>query len=107
MTNAFKSYWILRLLLGAGVWLLVLTGAVMAEGGPEAAMESGENEEMGLAALGVVVVGALIGAIWDNFVASGLASFIVYGEFYFSTPPLDRSTPRPYFQSDEPKRLYQ
>jgi hypothetical protein len=54
-----------------------------------------------------VVVGALIGAIWDNFVASGLASFIVYGEFYFSTPPLDRSTPRPYFQSDEPKRLYQ
>jgi len=89
-----RAYWAIRLTLGIGLWLLLLVGVVMAAGGPSAAMESIEEEGINPVA---VLVGGVFGSLWENIIASGVASYAVYGKFIPFTPPMYES-PRDRFE---------
>jgi len=97
-----RAYWSLRLALGVGLWLLLFVGVVMAAGGPNAAMESIEEESISLVP---VLVGGIAGLLWENIVAAGVASYVVYGSFHVGKAPLYQS-PRPRFEDTSLTRRY-
>lgn len=97
-----RAYWSLRLALGVGVWLLLFAGVVMAAGGPSAAMDAVEEEGISLVP---VLVGAVLGTVWENFIAAGAASYIVYGSVHIGSPPMYES-PRPRFTDTSLNRRY-
>lgn len=91
-----RAYWSIRLTLGVGLWLLLFVGVVMAAGGPS---EVAEDIENGGVSIAPVIFGGVFGALWENIVAAGVASWVVYDSFRVGAPPV-REESRDRFDSD-------
>lgn len=90
-------YWAFRILLGVGVMVALLVG-IIAAAGPSNVAES-LNEPMSTADAISLIVGFIIGPIWDMVIAAGLASYIVWGDWRIGilTSPLHTPEPRSVF----------
>ena len=84
-----NKYWLIRLAAGVGVFGLLLAVLLLHTHltvGIGAALATSDPNLWGM------VAGGVFGVLWDNFVAAGIAGYVVYGDWRdgIGGPPLRR-----------------